>query len=303
MQKRIVCLVLALLVLSGGLPVLASPAEGPERREEIFLEYESAASAGEESLAAYEELLKKRAGLPEETLTAYGYTGEQIAFLRAFQTGERTFQEVAAATSACMTTRLCCLRQTQKYYALSWGWKWSAVPLFGAGDGAALLCCPLRDAARGIGVRLEAYSSNVNYYSKKTGTLACTWRGDLGESNVCFLSAAFPCEAERSLLTDGLWARSGVLYLALTPIVPGAENNIARMQVRTGYGHTLSSDPGAALSIRQTPKGDDMTFSTVPEGAKVEIAIRWGLGSPVTVSTAREAPVAWWRGEHLLVSA
>lgn len=177
MQKRIVCLVLALLVLSGGLPVLASPAEGPERREEIFLEYESAASAGEESLAAYEELLKKRAGLPEETLTAYGYTGEQIALLRAFQTGERTFQEVAAATSACMTTRLCCLRQTQKYYALSWGWKWSAVPLFGAGDGAALLCCPLRDAARGIGVRLEAYSSNVNYYSKKTGTLACTWRG------------------------------------------------------------------------------------------------------------------------------
>lgn len=303
MQKRIVCLVLALLVLSGGLPVLASPAEGPERREEIFLEYESAASAGEESLAAYEELLKKRAGLPEETLTAYGYTGEQIALLRAFQTGERTFQEVAAATSACMTTRLCCLRQTQKYYALSWGWKWSAVPLFGAGDGAALLCCPLRDAARGIGVRLEAYSSNVNYYSKKTGTLACTWRGDLGESNVCFLSAAFPCEAERSLLTDGLWARSGVLYLALTPIVPGAENNIARMQVRTGYGHTLSSDPGAALSIRQTPKGDDMTFSTVPEGAKVEIAIRWGLGRPVTVSTAREAPVAWWRGEHLLVSA
>lgn len=303
MKKQIICLVLALLALRGGLPVFASPAEGPERREEIFLEYESAASAGEESLAAYEELLKKRAGLPEETLTAYGYTGEQIALLRAFQTGERTFQEVAAATSACMITRLCCLRQTQKYYALSWGWKWSAVPLFGAGDGAALLCCPLRDAARGIGVRLEAYSSNVNYYSKKTGTLACTWRGDLGESNVCFLSAAFPCEAERSLLTDGLWARSGVLYLALTPIVPGAENNIARMQVRTGYGHTLSSDPGAALSIRQTPKGDDMTFSTVPEGAKVEIAIRWGLGSPVTVSTAREAPVAWWRGEHLLVSA
>ena len=279
MKKQIICLVLALLALRGGLPVFAAPAEGLERREEIFLEYESAASAGEESLAAYEELLKKRAGLPEETLTAYGYTGEQIALLRAFQTGERTFQEVAAATSACMTTRLCCLRQTQKYYALSWGWKWSAVPLFGAGDGAALLCCPLRDAARGIGVRLEAYSSNVNYYSKKTGTLACTWRGDLGESNVCFLSAAFPCEAERSLLTDGLLVRSGVLYLALTPIVPGAENNIARMQVRTGYGHTLSSDPGAALSIRQTPEGE-MTFST-----------------------AREAPVARWMGDHLLISA
>lgn len=279
MKKRIVCLILALLTLSGGLPVFAAPAEQPECMEETFLEYEGAAAEGEESLAAYEKLLKKRAGLPEETLAAYGYTGEQIALLRAFRAGEKTFREVAAATSACLTTRLCCLRQTQKYYVLSWGWKWSAVPLFGAGDGAALLCRPLRDTTREIGVRLEAYSSNVNYYSKKTGVLACARRGDLGESNVCFLSAVFSCEAERSLLQGGLWARSGVLYLALTPIVPGAENNIAQMQVRTGYGHTLSSDPGAALSIRQTPKGE-MTFST-----------------------AREAPVARWMGDHLLISA
>ena len=51
MKKQIICLVLALLALRGGLPVFAAPAEGLERREEIFLEYESAASAGEESLA------------------------------------------------------------------------------------------------------------------------------------------------------------------------------------------------------------------------------------------------------------
>lgn len=302
MKKQIICLFLALLTLSGGLPVFAASVEGPERREEPFLEYEGAAAEGEESLAVYEELLKKRAGLSEETLAAYGYTEEQIALLRAFQAGEKAFREVAAATSACLTTRLCCLRQTQKYYVLSWEWKWSAVPLFGAGDGAALLCRPLRDAAREIGVRLEAYSSNVNYYSKETGALVCVRRGDLGESNVCFLSAAFSCEAERSLLQGGLWARSGVLYLALTPIVPGAENNIARMQVRTGYGHTLSSDPGAALSIRQTPEGE-MTFSTVLEGARAELSIRRGPDSPITVSTAQEAPVARWMGDHLLISA
>ena len=223
--------------------------------------------------------------------------------MRAFQAGEKAFREVAAATSACLTTRLCCLRQTQKYYVLSWGWKWSAVPLFGAGDGAALLCRPLRDAAGEIGVRLEAYSSNVNYYSKETGALVCVRRGDPGESSVCFLSAAFSCQAERSLLQDGLWARSGVLYLALTPIVPGAENRrSARMQVRTGYGHTLSSDPDAALSIRQTPEGK-MTFSTVSESVRAELSIRQGPGKSVTFSTAREAPVAGWMGDHLLISA
>ena len=111
MKKQIICLFLALLTLSGGLPVFAASVEGPERREETFLEYEGAAMEGEESLAAYEELLEKRAGLSEETLAAYGYTGEQIALLRAFQAGEKTFREVAAATSACLTTRLCCLRQ------------------------------------------------------------------------------------------------------------------------------------------------------------------------------------------------
>lgn len=151
-------------------------------------------------------------------------------------------------------------------------------------------------------MRLEAYSSNVNYYSKETGALVCVRRGDPGESNVCFLSAVFSCQAERSLLQGGLWARSGVLYLALTPIVPGAENNIARMQVQTGYGHTLSSDPGAALSIRQTPEGE-MTFSTVPEEVRAERSIRQGPGKSVTISTAREAPVARWMGDHLLISA
>ncbi len=85
MKKQIICLVLALLALRGGLPVFAAPAEGLERREETFLEYESAAAEGEASLAAYEKLLKKRAGLSEEPLAAYGYTKEQIALLRAFQ--------------------------------------------------------------------------------------------------------------------------------------------------------------------------------------------------------------------------
>ena len=46
MKKQIVCLILALLTLSGGLPVFAAPAEEPERREETFLEYEGAAAQG-----------------------------------------------------------------------------------------------------------------------------------------------------------------------------------------------------------------------------------------------------------------
>lgn len=208
------------------------------------VDYELAAEALEE----YKYQIEERAKLPENILTAYGYTEEQITLLKKYLAGEKSFEEIAALTSAQLTTEIQCLQHTETLYSISYGWRWSSVPLTLSSDAVAFTYNGIRNSSDPIDVKLNSYSSNINYYDRITGAFYTAERGNFDVTNN-YVTAEFQCEKMNSTGNDYVWAKTGVINVSISPTVPGAGNALSAVRVQGAYGHTVTPNSEVSVSV------------------------------------------------------
>ncbi len=231
-----------------------------EPRIEVFSEYEAFVNALQEedggrgrsesarrALAEYENTIAKRAKLPDETLRKYGYTAEQIALLKAYDAGVLRFAEIAADTSATLTTWLTCSVHTTTEYTITYEWCWNILPAYAGDASVALTYDGITGSSSGLEPLLSSYRSRVNYFYVDRGYFYQTETGSLGLIGKCF-STEFPSQKRNSEDRAYVWPKTGTLTVTIAPAVSGG-NTFAAVRADAAYGQAMDSGASPSLVV------------------------------------------------------
>lgn len=227
----------------------------------------SRAADKENSLNEYKQELTRRASLPETELKGYGYTDEQIALLKAYDEGKKTFEEIAPYAAATLSTTLAATKHTTKAYTLRYTWSWSAVPTYAATDKVVLATYAFKSNGDQANLKVNSSAATVyyKYYSGKqaqTDNITTTLRDDFA------VEAAIPMLQKDANQQENIWAQGGQITCNITPL--GSASSFDGVRAKGSYGHA-----GRSQKLSVTVKLNPVTGT---------ISITFKASSSVTVT-------------------
>lgn len=217
----------------------------------------------------YENEIRRRANLPQETLLQYGYSEDEITLLKAYIAGELSFEEIAPLTAADLEANLRATMRSAERYALRYDWEWDKVPVGLGEDGVALAYYGLDANNDTFNIRLADYVSVVNYY-----TMGNEFKEfDEGKVDLVWdnLSTTFDSYKLDETGYEWVWAKNGYMIAMIEPATPGTDEFNA-VRVQASYGHSTAKDTLLQISFNVSVLNGllDIGFSVGSGGEVVE---------------------------------
>ena len=250
--------------------VLSEHQEWVEEQACIIADDADNVEVSSDPLEDYKERLDERAGLPEDVLSGYGYSGEQIEILKQYENGEISFETAARATSANLSGSLYCGTHTKKKYAVTYNWTWDVLPNGLGQDGFGLGLYGVADDSRGFDTRMESTAASVTYYYT-TGT---RYRSESVSKtpNTNMLTAVFDSYKLSDAGDRWVWAKEGYMTIVIVPTVPGGKQ-FESVRARGEYSHSTNEDIELSLSISVDIASETIVFTpSISNGESGEVS-------------------------------
>ena len=225
---------------------------------------------GTDPAGEYKDAFDRRARLDDEELRALGYSDDDIAVLRGYRDGERSFDEAAGLTTAVLDVNLEATELGPERFTVQYSWQWDKAPLGSGEAGAALSYYALTPESSLTDTLFDGATASVTYCASVQAegeTVSVDVLGGKGGVSAVFDSGG-----------DGRdWARSGNISLSLTTTVEGVDSIGA---VCTAYRYAHAADDGTQLTWDQgadlfSSGAEAFTSSRGPEQASVASGVAY----------------------------
>lgn len=208
-------------------------------------------------ISKYIHTISERATLPVETLQEYGYSDKQINLLKKYNDGTLTFEQIAYATSANLTTTLTAPNHTSSVYTVVYSWSWDVLPSGTGEDSAALVLMGVNNNSAGIQTEFLATAANVYYYYSdgsqykvESPTVSVKDSG---------ASTKFIIYKQDDVQSRWVWAKKGSITAQIKPV--SSSSSFVAVKARGEFAHTGPSTNARIQSIEFSADFKNMKFS------------------------------------------
>ena len=181
----------------------------------------------------YKDALYERAKLPEDALSALGYTEHQISLLKKFEKHPENDIDFVA-TAATLSESFSRNDGSLTFRTMTFSWVWSNMPLITLNDYVGVIWQGIDSSGLTVDTTSGDRSSSINYYDMDSGNLAQTVNNSTINYNAIknYLVFNFPMTKYYNGLT--LWAKSGSLTITIS-----SEFNVHYAKIQGTYGHKI----------------------------------------------------------------
>lgn len=208
----------------------------------------------------YETAISDLGDLPREELEGYGYTGEQIDFIKAYD-GEPLSDEDIQLLSINLTIALRVYDASTSKVTLYYSWEWASRPVIYGNAIRDVAAVGWQGFDRDSKAIMATYTSSgataqIRYY--KDGSLAKKTTNSIKSNNIGeSVYTQIACTID-----GGSWAKGGYMYVPVKPAAGG--NNLGGATFSVAYTHQLKTN--IDISIGLTVKGIFSVGLTFPAG-------------------------------------